>query len=168
MIAIAVETAMRRGELLSLRWPDIDLQSGIAFLALTKNGGCRRVPLSPEALRILGALPRDDARLFATSAGAVRQAWDRLCRRAGIENLYFHDLRHEAISRLFEMGLSVPEVALVSGHKTPAQLFRYTEMRSRDVQRKLCRSQTPPTPPARHHIIRSTATRKRAGIVFHC
>ena len=74
---------------------------------------------------------RDDARLFATSAGAVRQAWDRLCRRAGIENLYFHDLRHEAISRLFEMGLSVPEVALVSGHKTPAQLFRYTEMRSR-------------------------------------
>ena len=58
------------------------------------------------------------------------------------------------------MGLSVPEVALVSGHKTPAQLFRYTEMRSRDVQRKLCRSQTPPTPPARHHIIRSYGYQK--------
>ena len=147
LITLAIETAMRRGELLSLHWSDIDMQNGIAFLAHTKNGSPRRVPLSPEALRILGALPRNEARLFAVSADAVRQAWERVCQRAEIKNLHFHDLRHEAISRLFEMGLSVPEVPLVSGHKTPAQLFRYTEMRSRDVQRKLCRSQPSAVPP---------------------
>ena len=86
--------------------------------------------------------------MFSISACALRQAWDRLRRRAGIVDLHFHDLRHEAISRLFEMGLSVPEVALVSGHRTPAQLFRYTQMRALDVQRKLAHHDAAAAPPA--------------------
>ncbi|MEE1543773.1 MAG: tyrosine-type recombinase/integrase [Alphaproteobacteria bacterium] len=61
---------------------------------------------------------------------------------AGIRDLHFHDLRHEAISRLFEVGLNVPEVALISGHKTPAQLFRYTQMQVRTVQQKLAARKT--------------------------
>ncbi len=68
---------------------------------------------------------------------AVRQAWDRLCRRAAIEDLHFHDLRHEAISRFFERGLSVPEVALISGHRDYRMLFRYTHLRAEDVAKKL-------------------------------
>ena len=55
----------------------------------------------------------------------------------GIENLYIHDLRHEAISRLFEMGLSIPEVALISGHRDPRMLFRYTHLRAEDVAEKI-------------------------------
>jgi len=58
-------------------------------------------------------------------------------RRAGIANLRFHDLRHEAVSRFFEMGLSVPEVALISGHKDPRMLFRYTHLRAADLVAKL-------------------------------
>ena len=67
----------------------------------------------------------------------MRQAWDRLCRRASIEDLHFHDLRHEAISRYFERGLSVPEVALISGHRDYRMLFRYTHLRPEDVAKKL-------------------------------
>ncbi len=67
----------------------------------------------------------------------MRQAWDRLCRRAAIEDLHFHDLRHEAISRFFERGLSVPEVALISGHRDYRMLFRYTHLRAEDVAKKL-------------------------------
>ncbi|MDA0341679.1 MAG: tyrosine-type recombinase/integrase [Proteobacteria bacterium] len=71
------------------------------------------------------------------SPNAVRLSWGRLTHRAGIEDLHFHDLRHEAISRFFEMGLSVPEVALISGHRDPRMLFRYTHLRAEDVARKL-------------------------------
>ena len=71
------------------------------------------------------------------SGNAVRLAWERLTKRAGIENLHFHDLRHEAISRFFEKGLSVAEVALISGHRDFRQLFRYTHLRAEDLVRKL-------------------------------
>ena len=63
--------------------------------------------------------------------------WERLKKRVGVVDLRFHDLRHEAISRFFEMGLSVPEVALISGHKDPRMLFRYTHLRAEDVAKKL-------------------------------
>jgi integrase len=63
--------------------------------------------------------------------------WERLKRREGIEDLRFHDLRHEAISRLFEKGLTVPKVALISGHRDARMLFRYTHLRAEDVAKKL-------------------------------
>jgi integrase len=71
------------------------------------------------------------------SGNAVRLAWERLRRRAGIEGLNFHDLRHEAISRFFEKGLSLPEVALISGHRDYRVLLRYTHLRAEDLQPKL-------------------------------
>jgi integrase len=64
-------------------------------------------------------------------------AWDRMIKRAGIVGLRFHDLRHEAVSRFFELGLSVPEVALISGHKNPVVLLRYTHLRAQDLVAKL-------------------------------
>jgi integrase len=71
------------------------------------------------------------------SANAFRLAWERVKRRAGVEDFRFHDLRHEAISRFFEIGLSVPEVALISGHRDPRMLFRYTHLRPETIARKL-------------------------------
>ena len=65
------------------------------------------------------------------SAEAAKLGWQRLTKRAGIEDLHFHDLRHEAVSRFFELGLTVPEVALISGHKDPRMLFRYTHISER-------------------------------------
>lgn len=137
VITLALETGMRRGELLSIRWNDIDLVSCTLKVLRTKNGHPRTVPLSPLAVAILGGLPRSDARIFPVTGNAVRLAWERLKRRAGVVDLRFHDLRHEAVSRLFELGLSVPEVAMVSGHRDARMLFRYTHPRAEDVARKL-------------------------------
>jgi len=66
----------------------------------------------------------------------LRLAWNRARNKAGITDLRFHDLRHEAVSRFFEMGMSVPEVALISGHKDVRQLFRYTHLNPENVFKK--------------------------------
>ena len=144
LVQLAIETGIRRGELLSLRWQDVDLDARLAHLADTKNGDDRTIPLTPGAVEIIGNLPRDDGdRLFPVTPTAVRQAWDRVTKRSGIEDLHFHDLRHEAISRFFERGLSVPEVALISGHKDPRMLFRYTHMNAQLIAAKLAATEEP-------------------------
>lgn len=136
---LAIETAMRQGELLSLRWEHVDLARRIAFLPETKNGEARAVPLSSRAVAILEALPRSiDGRVFPVSQSLVVQAWGHAVRRAGIEGLRFHDLRHEALSRLAERGgLSVLELAAVSGHKNLQMLKRYTHLQAEALARKL-------------------------------
>jgi integrase len=95
------------------------------------------IPLSSKALGILAGVEAREQRVFPVSANAVRLAWERLKRRVGVDDLHFHDLRHEAISRFFEKGLSVPEVALISGHRDVRMLFRYTHLRAEDVAAKL-------------------------------
>jgi integrase len=84
-----------------------------------------------------GLIGASREQVFPISANAVRLAWERVRQKAGIKDLRFHDLRHEAISRFFEIGLSVPEVALISGHKDARMLFRYTQLRAEDVAKKL-------------------------------
>ncbi len=76
-------------------------------------------------------------RPFPLTMESFKLAWKRLIKRSGITDLHFHDLRHEAITRFFEMGLSVPEVALISGHKDYRMLARYTHLRPEDVASKL-------------------------------
>ncbi len=107
VVLFAVATGMRRGEILSLRWENIDFDRKTAHLPLTKNGEPRTVPLSPQALGILQRMKPLDQNgvVFPISANAFRLAWERAKRRAKIEDLRFHDLRHEAISRFFEMVL---------------------------------------------------------------
>lgn len=119
---------------------------------MTKNGEARTVPLSPKAMLLLEGLHQARQRpsqglggascdlVFPISANAFRLAWERVRKRAGVVDLRFHDMRHEAISRFFEMGLR-PEVALISGHKDARMLFRYTHLRAVDVARKLGSSQ---------------------------
>ena len=139
IVMFAIHTGMRRGEILSIRWSDINFDASTVHLADTKNGEARTVPLSSSALAALPATANHAAgeRVFPLSPNAVRLAWERLKRRAGISDLHFHDLRHEAISRFFELGLSIPEVALISGHRDFKMLFRYTHLRPSDVAQKL-------------------------------
>ncbi len=138
IIVLAIETGMRRSEIVGLEWSNIDGENRTAFLPTTKNGDSRLVPLSPDALEILARLPRDSPRVFPGLTGnAVRLAWERLRRRADLDDFRFHDLRHEAISALFEKGLNMPEVALVSGHKDARMLFRYTHLLAKDIALKL-------------------------------
>jgi integrase len=128
---------MRRSELLSIRRSNTNYATGLVWLPITKNGRGRNAPLSGRAIEILRGIPDTDDLFFSISPVALRQAWDRLMRRTGLPNFRFHDLRHEAISRYFEKGLSVPEVALISGHRDPRMLFRYTHLRAEDVAKKL-------------------------------
>ena len=138
IVVFAIETGMRRGEILSLSWDNVALKRRIAFLPMTKNGSSREVPLSNKAVSVLqqqrtitGSSP------FPVNSNAFRLAWDRLRGRAGLNDLRFHDLRHEAISRFFELGLNIPEVAVISGHKDPRMLFRYTHLRAEELVGRL-------------------------------
>ncbi|MES0058803.1 site-specific integrase [Mesorhizobium sp. M0041] len=145
MIHFAIETGMRRGEILNLRWRDIDEARGSAIILETKNGYSRTIPLTPGALNVLKALAaatRQErcSQVFPLSALALRLCWDRLTERAKINDLNFHDLRHEAISRLFELGLTMPEVASISGHRDMRMLFRYAHASNASIRAKLAAS----------------------------
>jgi len=126
IILFALVTAMRRGEILAMKWRDLDPSSNSLLIPTAKNGHPRVIPVVPEGMKILEGLPRTGERVFPVAANAFRLAWERLRRRADLADLHFHDLRHEAISRFFEAGLSTAEVALISGHRDARMLFRYT------------------------------------------
>lgn len=141
LLVVAVETGMRRGELLGLKWSDFSHNRRVLSLALTKNGSGRDVPLSQRAFDILIAWKEhpdvDQSIIFPMRAGTLEQAWRRLLVRAGIKGLRFHDLRHEGVSRLFERGLNVIEVSSVSGHKELRMLRRYTHLAADDLVARL-------------------------------
>lgn len=138
VVLLAIETCMRRSEIASLLWRDINLNRRVAVLNDTKNGESRDVPLSSRAVELLQSLPRRiDGRVFGITADSITQAFGRACRRAGIQDVRIHDLRHEGVSRLFELGLNPMEVAAVSGHKTLQMLKRYTHLKAEDLAKKL-------------------------------
>ena len=134
IITWAIETAMRRGEIAAMRWEHLDRKARVLLIPETKNGTPRRVPLSTAALVVLDGLPRRiDGRVFAMHTGSISRAFAEACKAAGIEGLTFHDLRHEATSRLFEKGLNPMQVAAITGHKTLQMLKRYTHLRAEDL-----------------------------------
>jgi integrase len=138
LILFALETGMRRGEMLKMEWGHLIKGKRILLIPVTKNGHPRRIPLSSIAVSILEEVgDRNPKWVFPTTADALKACWKRLCTRAGIEGLHFHDLRHEAISRFFERGLAMPEVALISGHRDPRMLMRYTHLRAEDLVAKI-------------------------------
>lgn len=136
---LALETAMRQGEILSLRQEHIDLQHGVAHLPDTKNGSSRDVPLSRKARNLLQMLPAQlSGPVFNYTSSGFKSAWRTALLALNIKDLHFHDLRHEAISRFFELGtLNVMEVAAISGHRSMNMLKRYTHLRAYQLVSKL-------------------------------
>ena len=138
LVVVAIETAMRRGELLKLEWKHINLKDRTAYLPTTKNGSPRTVPLSTRAIQELKTMPIDiTGRVFPLSQTALRGLWCRTMKRTGLKNLRLHDLRHEATTRFFELGLNVMEVSTITGHKDLRMLKRYTHIRAKDLAKKL-------------------------------
>ena len=138
-VKLAVATAMRQGEILNLAWKDVDIAQKMALLRETKNGEARAVPLSSDAVAVLKSLPVNIKGLvFPMPRRTLYSAFTRACERAGIAGLTFHDLRHEALSRLAERGdFSVLELAAVSGHKTLQMLKRYTHLQATKLAEKM-------------------------------
>ncbi|MGX9221435.1 site-specific integrase [Massilia varians] len=139
LVTLALESAMRRGELLSLRWENINLSAQTAFLPLTKNGTARTVPLSKMAVAILEGLPNcgTSGIVFPISAMTMHNCFVDACRRSGITDLRFHDLRHTATSRLAEKLPNVIELAAVTGHQTIQMLKRYYHPKAEAMAQKL-------------------------------
>ena len=138
LIPWAIETAMRRGEIAAMRWEHLDRKARVLLIPETKTGTPRRVPLSSKALQVLDTLPRQiDGSVWSMRPDSISQAFKRVCKAAGIEGLTFHDLRHEATSRLFEKGLNPMEVAAITGHNTLQMLKRYTHLRAEDLVERL-------------------------------
>ena len=134
LIPWAIETAMRRGEIAAMRWEHLDKKARVLLIPETKNGTSRRVPLSSKALAVVEVLPRRiDGAVWNMRPDSISQAFERVCKAAGIEGLTFHDLRHEATSRLFEKDLNPMQVAAITGHKTLQMLKRYTHLRAEDL-----------------------------------
>lgn len=139
IIVLALETAMRQGEILGLRWEHVNLKTRIVHLPETKNGSKRDVPLSikaRDAFIRLGVKP--EGRVFGYTSNGLKSTWKFMIKKLGINDLHFHDARHEAISRFFELGtLDMMEVAAISGHKSLSMLKRYTHLKAQRLVRKL-------------------------------
>lgn len=132
--AFALETAMRAGEIMGMRWEDVGEKS--VLLPVTKNGDQRRVPLSPRAREILASLPRDAETVFNVDPRTRDVLFRRARDAAQAENLRFHDSRAEAIWRLSKK-LDVLELARVIGHRDPRSLMIYYEADADDLADRL-------------------------------
>ena len=139
LVLLALETAMRQSELINLRWEHIDLARRTAHLPVTKNGESRTVPLSAKAIVVLKALGHVAGhRPFRAMTGeAAKRSFIRAAKRANLDDFHFHDLRHEATTRFFEIGLNIMEVATITGHKDLRMLRRYTHLHAEELAKKL-------------------------------
>jgi len=130
---------MRREEIATLTWEHVDLKRRTAHLPKTKNGQARSVPLSPAAIEILKALPRKIAgTVFGMSSDLITKKMGKATKKAGLEDLRFHDMRHEATSRFFEnTDLDVMEIKMITGHKSMQMLARYSHLRAHKLADRL-------------------------------
>lgn len=140
IIPFAVATAMRLGEIVSIRWDDINEKDKTVVIRdrkdpKEKKGNNQVVPLLPAAWEIVQRQPKTDERIFPYSAKSIPSIFPRACQELGIVDLRFHDLRHEGTSRLFEMGYQIQEVAIFTGHRDWNQLRRYTQIRPKSLHR---------------------------------
>lgn len=140
IVRFAIATGMRQGEIVGLRWADLNETDRTILIRDRKDpqeklGNHQTVPLLGESFTIIQAQAKADERIFPYHGDSVRARFERLCVLAGISDLTFHDLRHEGISRLFEQGYQIQEVALVSGHKSWKNLARYTQLKAVDLHR---------------------------------
>jgi integrase len=133
IVAFALFSTRRQEEVTLLRWDDLE-EDRILVRDMKhpgdKKGNNVYCELPPEAVAVVKSMSREGACIFPYSTDAISAAFTRGCKILGIEDLRFHDLRHEGISRLFEMGRTIPQVAAVSGHRSWTSLKRYTHIRS--------------------------------------
>lgn len=125
-VRFALETGMRRGEILRLRPSDIDLERRVVWIEDSKNGQSRFVPLTDEAIAVINTLGLKGHKLFSSSESALSQAWEHAKTRVGLKPLRIHDLRHEALSRwAHRLKGDTYKLALISGHKTLQMTMKY-------------------------------------------
>ena len=163
LVRFALASGMRLGEICGIRIEDIDRRERTVVIRdrkdpRRKQGNDQIVPLLDDAWSIVAPLikRRTDGRVFEVNAKSASTAFTRACQALGIVDLHFHDLRHAATAAFFRMGLDIPRVALLTGHKTWAMLRRYTDIRPSDV-----RDAVKPRPARRAAIAGGEVTARR-------
>ena len=146
LVVLALSTGARRGELVSLRWADVNLKNGTAVLHNTKNDERRSLPLTGHALEEMKQLGRvrrlDTDYVFANAGGDPlfpRKAWERAVKEAKLKDFRYHDLRHSAASYLAMSGATLAEIAEVLGHKTLAMVKRYSHLTEQHTSKVVAR-----------------------------
>ncbi len=153
LVRFAVCSAMRLSEIVGLHWDGLDEVKRTVVIRdrkhpRLKKGNDQVVPILQGPVTIGGTVidPMDEIStqrgngskfIFPYQAASVSTAFTRACKKLGVADLHFHDLRHDGVSRLFEAGLSIPQVSLVSGHRDWSQLRRYTQIRGEDLHEVL-------------------------------
>ena len=131
LIKFALYTGMRRSEIIKLSWSNIQWDKNIIQVNETKNGEDRNIPIFNKLRELLQKLDTNhNDQVFPMTEHAVSVAFRRAVKRSKLDNISFHTLRHEAISRFFEKGFTIPEVAMISGHKSWSMLKRYTHLQT--------------------------------------
>ncbi len=135
LAAFAMFSTRRQEEICRITWADLDVAHSRVLVRDMKHPGEKIgnnvwCELPPEALRIIEAQPCKDARIFPFNQKSVSTAFTRATKFLGIVDLHFHDLRHEGVSRLFELGRTIPQAASVSGHRSWQSLQRYSHIRA--------------------------------------
>lgn len=141
VVAFAIFSTRRQAEIVSIRWEN--LEPGRILVRDMKHPGEKIgndvwCDLPPEAEAIIASMPKTTPEIFPFSTDAVTASFTRACKLLGIEDLHFHDLRHEGASRLFELGKTIPQAAMVTGHRSWASLQRYTHLRHTGDRLKSC------------------------------
>jgi len=144
IIQILIETGMRRGELCKIISPNINWKAQTLILLDTKNGTDRTIPLTNKAITsfkyLIETKPSNGASnllVIPFHPDHISHQFNKICKTAGINDLRLHDLRHEATTRFFELGLNTIEVASITGHKTVAMLQRYTHLRPENLLHRI-------------------------------
>ncbi|WP_019399108.1 site-specific integrase [Pseudoxanthomonas sp. GW2] len=144
LVEFAIASAKREGEICRLLWSDLDESNRTLLLRDAKHprkkaGNHKRFPLLGAAWDVVQRQRRIDGedRIFPYNSKSVGTSFTRACKALGIEDLHFHDLRHEATSRLFEQGYDIPEVAAVTLHESWNELKRYTQLRPESLHRPM-------------------------------
>lgn len=142
IIRFAIETGMRRGEISSMSWPEVNLLEGTLHITETKTNSSRTIPLTDRAVRILKDQRRQtglrsDKKVWGVRADSITKMFKRLCEKAGIENLRLHDSRHETASRLAEAGFSPLEISAVTRQNSWETIKRYTHIRPTSLRDKV-------------------------------
>lgn len=154
IVRFAIASCMRLGEIGRILWADVDEARRCVLIRERKDPSNQYtndqwVPLLGEAWNIVQRQPRLDERIFPYNMDSVGAAFERACRALGIEDLRFHDLRHHGVSQLFEQGLGIQEVAMVSGHKSWNNLKRYTQLKPESLHDKIAAPIAPALPSPR-------------------
>ena len=128
IVTTALQTGMRKGEILNLKWSNIDFEFGFIELLETKSGKSRKIPISPKLKQVLDNIPRTCEYVFNIAGekiGDIKKCWNTAIRNAGITNFRFHDLRHTVATRLIEKGIDIVVVKEILGHADISTTMRY-------------------------------------------